>query len=117
MCRIAPSFSGTRLDATGALANRLLGDEPEEQRETSRRVSTAQRASAELVVEPHGVLEAQCTRFGAVIGGGLSHQQTDRVAGQQMHPQLLFDHGRRRVVLMRRRSSSMCQRRWYSLPN
>jgi len=62
------SFSGTRLDTAWALTHALLGDECEEQCKAVC-FGMAQRASGELVVELHGVLEAQCARLGRVITG------------------------------------------------
>jgi len=35
---------------------------------------------------------------GAVLGGGLRHQQTDQVVGEQVDPQLFLDHGRRQAA-------------------
>ena len=83
------SLSGTRLDPVGAMTNALLRDELKEQRVTVC-LGVAERAGAELTPQLRGVLEAQHPRRSIVLGGSLSHQQTDQVIGQQGYPQLLF---------------------------
>ena len=45
------------------------------------------------------VFEAQLPRVHAGIAGGLRHEQSDHVVGQQMNPELLFVHLRRLVAL------------------
>jgi len=57
-----PSFSSPGLDAARAMTHALLGNEREEECEVVG-LGTTQPASGELVVELHGVLEAQRVRL------------------------------------------------------
>lgn len=84
-----PSFSHSRLDTPGPMADLALGD----QREQQLAILRGRKSSCDpLGPQLNRVLEAQATRVHAGIGGGLGHQEADHVVGQQMGLQLLFIH-------------------------
>lgn len=84
-----PSFSHSRLDAPGPMADLALGDQREQPLVVLRR---RQPSRQPLRPELHRVLEAQAARVHVGIAGGLRHEQSNHVVGQQMDPQLLLVH-------------------------
>jgi hypothetical protein len=81
-----PSFSHSRLDASGPMTNPALSD----QREQSLAILRGRKSSRHpLGPQLHRVLEAQAARVHVGIASGLRHEQSDHVVGQQMDPQLL----------------------------
>ena len=71
-----PSFSLPRFDTPGSLSDPWLSDQ-DEQFGAGR-----QSANDPLRTQLQGVLEAELSRVGAGLLGGLDHQQPDQVVGQ-----------------------------------
>ena len=86
------SLSHSRLNASGPVAHPALGDQGEQSPAALRGRHPSRDP---LGPQLHGVLEAQTARVHAGIAGGLRHEQSDHVIGQQMDPQLLLVHLRR----------------------
>ena len=55
-------------------------------------VRSRQSARHPLRPQLHRVLEAQVARIHVGVAGGLCHEQSDHVVGQQVNPQLLVVH-------------------------
>jgi hypothetical protein len=87
--RVLPSFSHSRLDAPGPMADFALGDQGEQPLVVLRR---RQSSRPPLRPQLHRVLEAQAARVHASIAGGLHHEQPDHVVGQQVDSPLCLVH-------------------------
>ena len=87
-----PSFSHSGLNTSGPTADLALSD----QREQPLAIIRAAKPSRQpLRPHLHRVLEAQASWIDVGIAGGLRHEQSDHVVGQQVDPQLFLVHLRR----------------------
>ena len=71
------------------MADSALGDQREQPLVVLRRTNPSRHP---LGPKLHRVLEAQAARVHIGVAGGLRHEKSDHVVGQQMDPQLLLIH-------------------------
>ena len=90
--RFGSSFSHSWLDTSRPMADFALGDQGVQALAITRAAKASRRP---LRPQLHRVLEAQVAWVHVGVAGGLRHEQSDHVAGQQVNPQLLLVHLRR----------------------
>ncbi len=85
------SLSHSWLDTTGSMADPGLGDQ---RAQTSVIGCGVQSSRGPRGAHLHRVLEADLPWMDAGMAGGLRHELTDHVVGQQVNPKLLLIHAR-----------------------
>ena len=88
---LGPTFSSSGLDASWAVVDAQLSDEPEKQRQGVIGC-TRQAAHNPFAPQLHGVFEAQAPWRHMGSARGLCHERSDQIVGEKVHPDLLLVH-------------------------
>src|SRR6185312_7851838 len=120
--RFGSSFAGSGFNTFGTAGDSELRNKPE-QLNVLPRDQCCQGLRGPGRPDLYRMFETQFPRLYAGTIGRLRHEYTNEVVGEQIDPQLLFNHlgthqlrvSMRKVVLIQRRSSSTFQRFSYSL--